>query len=244
MDLLIDIGNSRLKWAVAEGLDLTTGEPLVNSSVNAESLRVIWQLLAINPKRLGIACVGPTQLAQVAAEIARELWPAIDIHYARPRPQALGVINGYLHPEKLGVDRWLSMIAAFQTYQSALCVAGCGTAITIDMINVSGRHLGGLICPGLHLMKNALAVGTENLEPVLDQYPFSLAGFTDAAIYNGAVAAVCGAIEHAVRKQNFPLKVILTGGDSLLIAEQLSIPATVEYNLVLKGLALTMHYLC
>lgn len=244
MDILIDIGNSRLKWAVNGNLGLSIRSPMINPSINKELLTALWRDLPFVPERLGLACVGPDQLGQVTADAARELWPSIEIHYARSVSQQLGVSNGYRQPEKLGVDRWLSMIAAFHTYRSALCVAGCGTAITIDVIDASGRHLGGLICPGLRLMKHALAAGAEKLEPVLDHYPFALADFTDAAVYNGTLAAACGAIEHVVHQQNFPLQLILTGGDAALIAEQLGIPAAVENELVLRGLALYLGNLC
>ncbi len=241
MKLLIDLGNTRLKWAIAKTLDLAVQQPINNTEINPDVLFAAWRNLAPAPGCLGIACVGSSRLLETVVSVAKTLWPTITIHQAKSAASCLGVYNSYREPEKLGVDRWLSMIAGFNTYRSALCIVGCGTAITLDNIDSSGKHLGGLICPGLRLMRHALADGTENLKPVSRTFPFALANFTDAAIYNGTLAAACGFIGHTLKHQTEELQLLLTGGDADIVAAQLSRPCLIEPNLVLRGLALSIQ---
>ncbi|MBK8814023.1 MAG: type III pantothenate kinase [Methylococcaceae bacterium] len=241
MKLLIDLGNTRLKWAIANTLDLADQPPINNTEINPDTLFAAWRNLAPTPECLGIACVGSGRLLETVVSVATTLWPAITIYQAKSAAHCLGVYNSYPEPEKLGVDRWLSMIAGFNTYRSALCIVGCGTAITLDRLDSSGKHLGGLICPGLRLMRHALADGTENLKSVSRNFPFELANFTDAAIYNGALAAACGLIEHTLKHQTEELQLLLTGGDAGIIAAQLDRSALIEPNLVLRGLALSIQ---
>jgi type III pantothenate kinase len=88
-------------------------------------------------------------------------------------------------------------------------------------------------------MQQSLATGTANLNPIEADYPAGLADNTDAAIYNGVLYAACGIIEHALARQSAGLDLILTGGNAELIANNLLMPALIEPELVLKGLALT-----
>ena len=241
MKLLIDLGNTRLKWAIANTLDLTFQPPINNTEINPDTLIAAWRNLAPTPDCLAIACVGSSRLLETVVSVAKALWPAISIYQAKSSDHCLGVYNSYREPEKLGVDRWLSMIAGFNTYRSAVCIVGCGTAITLDSLGSYGKHLGGLICPGLRLMRNALADGTENLESVSQTFPFALANFTDAAIVNGTLAAACGLIEHMLKHQTEELQLLLTGGDADIVAAQLDRPVLIEPNLVLRGLALVLQ---
>ena len=75
------------------------------------------------------------------------------------------LINGYMEPERLGVDRWLAMLAVIEEEQPEvpICVIDCGSAITIDAVNAKGEHVGGLIVPGISMMRNALVKGTSGI---------------------------------------------------------------------------------
>jgi type III pantothenate kinase len=240
MNLLIDIGNTRLKWAITNELKIESGAPINNVELSREALIQAWHTFMFPPERLAIACVGPFQLLELVLSVAKELWPSIVIVRPQSEPQSTGVSNAYREPEKLGIDRWLTMTAAFSVYQKALCIVGCGTAITLDIIDSSGNHLGGLICPGLRLMRDALATRTENLEPINGFHPFGLANHTNAAIFNGTLAAACGLIEHVLKNQTEDFELLLTGGDAALVAAQLGRPVIIEPDLVLHGLALTL----
>jgi type III pantothenate kinase len=239
MNLLIDMGNTRLKWAVGNGLGLSIGQAISNVEINHDALVQLWQAITA-PNQIAISCVSAKQLLDLVISVANELWPEIPIIQAKSQAHGFGITNAYHEPEKLGVDRWLSMIAAFHKYRTALCIVGCGTAITVDVVDSSGKHLGGLISPGLRLMKAALAKGTENLSMGETVFPFGLATNTDAAIHNGTLSAACGLIEFALKDQPADLQLVLTGGDAEIIALHLSQARIIHPELVLNGLAITL----
>ncbi len=235
MNLLIDMGNTRLKWGGAKGGEIITGQSVVNARINRQELMALWQDIA-RPKRIAVSCVSATPLLEPVQAVAFELWPDADFILVKSQAQAFGVINAYPQPGKLGVDRWLSLIAVWQQYQSPACIVDCGTAITVDLIDADGRHQGGLISPGLTLMKKSLVLGTEALPFSETIHTFGLANDTEAAIYSGTLMAAIGLIEHVLAKQPKNRRLILTGGDAELIAGQLGISCTVDLDLVLRGL--------
>ncbi|MEI7839069.1 MAG: type III pantothenate kinase [Methylococcaceae bacterium] len=238
MNLLLDLGNSRLKWATAEGQSLQFEKSLPNVEITPQALRDVWQDL--QPEKIGISCVGKAELLNIILVVVRELWREIPIHFATTASQAFGVKNGYLQPEKLGVDRWLALIAVRQKTNAPVCVVDCGTALTVDVLNAAGEHQGGLICAGLTLMKTTLAFNTADLPLATSLYNGKLAIETEAAIYNGTLFAACGLIERVIQKLPANTVLFLTGGDAPIIAAQLAQPLTLETNLVLQGLAITL----
>lgn len=235
MNLLIDMGNSRLKWAFTTAGRILTGAPLANDRINRDELFRLWKGV-YRPRRIAVSCVSANRLLELVQSVARELWLDIEIILVRSQAQAFGVMNAYQQPEKLGVDRWLSLVAVWQQYHSAACIVDCGTAITVDLIDADGRHQGGLISPGLMLMKKSLGLGTEALPVSEASHELALANYTEAAIYSGTLMAAIGLIEHVLAKQSADLRLILTGGDAEFIAGQLDVTATVDSDLVLRGL--------
>lgn len=236
MILLVDIGNSRLKWAIADA-----GVVQHTASVDYREAGFIEQMLQVwsgidRPGQLAIATVAGQQVATAIVELANQLWPAIEISVPLAEAQAFGVINAYCRPEKLGVDRWLALLAAQRYYPGCSCIVDCGTAITIDFIEADGRHLGGLISPGLCLMKKALALNTAALPFSENQADASLAVATEAAIDNGTLMAAVGLVETVLRRQAKPYRLILSGGDAERLAGQLAVPAIIDSQLVFKGL--------
>ncbi len=238
MNLLVDLGNTRLKWATGNTVnDIVIGEAVTNSSLTHKKLIQLWRNIS-TPEKLAISHVAKKNYHDIVLAVATELWPNIRITTATAQIEAFGLINAYEQPEKLGVDRWLGMIATFNQYQSAFCLVGCGTAITVDLVDNSGKHLGGLISPGLRLMRESLHANTANLNLNVATYPFGLANHTDAAIYNGTLAAALGLIEINLKTHPDNLLLILTGGDADIIAGAISKSNIIEPNLVLQGLAI------
>lgn len=236
MNLLVDIGNSRLKWGWSKDRQIISGPSLINEQVNQATLYDLWRQILV-PDRLIISCVGARHQLEPVIETAALLWPAIKVITVTSQANAFGVINSYLQPEKLGVDRWLSLIATRKQYQNdAVCVVDCGTAITIDLLAADGHHQGGFIAPGLTLMKKSLEEGTCKLSFNNARHDFEPANNTEAAIYNGTLAACCGLIEHVLSAQAENIHLILTGGDALTIAGQLDVVSVIDQNLVLRGL--------
>ncbi|MGB4499112.1 MAG: type III pantothenate kinase [Methylococcaceae bacterium] len=234
MNLLLDLGNSRLKWAISENNQLQIEQTLTHFEITPQKLRTFWQDFL--PEKVGISSVGKAEILNIIITVAQELWNGIPIHFATSQAEFFDVKNSYLQPEKLGVDRWLALCAARQKTRFPICVVDCGTAITIDVLNENGEHQGGLICAGLTLMKNALASNTADLPFVNAVQKTGLAIQTEAAIFNGTLFSACGLIEKVMQTQTSNTKLFLTGGDAEIIASQLNYAFTLEKNLVLEGL--------
>jgi type III pantothenate kinase len=279
MNILIDIGNTRLKWIFADcaGLKHNNEQKDSNNLVNEfclanskavtsevekeaqEKLHIIspvyegvllyqqqnvcmellssWQLLPI-PQTVAIASVGATQLVSDMIELIKQLWPQVKLVIPKASSTAFGVVNAYPEAEKLGVDRWLALLAAHQFYPGFTCIVDCGTAVTIDVLTEQGLHLGGVICPGLHTMKQSLAVSTAGLGIYTQTHNFALASNTGSAIANGTLYAVVGMIEAVITQLPALNQLILTGGDAMEIAAHLRLKSWVDKKLVFKGLSL------
>ncbi len=238
MKLLLDMGNSRLKWAVYEQGQVLVGSSLPNQQISQSGLFALWRDLPA-PSQIAVACVGkPHALAEVQTAMAA-LWPASPVMLAASQAQAFGVSNAYPQAEKLGVDRWLALLAAHQHYPGGSTIVDCGTAITVDFLAADGLHQGGWICPGLALMKSALAHGTEQLPFADGDYQLQAANNTETAIANGVLAAAVGLISQAACRPN-PPQLVLTGGDAEVIAAHLPLAHQLDANLVFKGLAIML----
>ncbi|AMK74927.1 MULTISPECIES: type III pantothenate kinase [Methylomonas] len=236
MILLVDIGNSRLKWAQADGglLQATVFMDYRQADF-PERLREFWRHIAV-PGQLAIASVSEHAVTMLLVDMARSLWSGIEVIMPRASETAFNVKNAYAQPEKLGVDRWLALQAVHRYYPGDACLVDCGTAITIDFIETDGRHLGGLISPGLLLMKKSLAQNTAALPFSDDQADTSLAVVTAAGINNGTLLAAAGLVEAALARQPKAYRVVLSGGDAEILARHLSVPSIVDGDLVFKGL--------
>ena len=240
MNLLIDGGNTRLKWAMLQDGELLTSHALLNQQITRQQLIEAWKLQP-PPKRLAIACVSAAPLLDLMLAVAVELWPTVDIISVKSQAHAFGVHSAYQQPEKLGVDRWLTLVAVRNHYHKPACIVDCGTAITVDLIDADGGHQGGFISPGLTLMKKSLATGTAGLQFHETKYIVGPANFTESAIYSGTLLATVGLIEHVLSKQASATQLILTGGDAEIIATQLAIKPIIETDLVLRGLAVVLE---
>ena len=237
--MLVDIGNTRIKWGIAKNNNIVCGQSLVCRHLERKELLTAWKNIPL-PSDIVVSCVSSFETLELVRTVAKMLWPDIEIISAQTQSYAFGVHNGYKDAEKLGVDRWLALIAVRQHYQGNACIVDCGTAITIDLMDATGCHLGGLITPGLLLMKSALATGTEALMFDEKKHPIGLADTTHAGIYTGTLWSVIGLIEHILNNQPEFTSLILTGGDAELIAEQLKCQVIVDSNLVLRGLAIIL----
>lgn len=239
MNLLVDIGNTRIKWGMTATGHILTGPSFPADQLQHQRLADVWKNIS-RPVRLAMSCVSTAAIAEIVRSTALEFWPDIEIIQVNSQAQGFGVSNAYLHPEKLGVDRWLSLVAVRNQYQQPACIVDCGTAITVDLIDDKGRHQGGMICPGLTLMKKSLSEGTERLKFDQERHHMGPAICTEAAIYSGTLTAAVGLIEHVFSEQPKNSILILTGGDAQLVAEQLVDKVIVDADLVLRGLAIVL----
>lgn len=242
MILLIDAGNTRIKWALLEQ-GAALGAWNASGAVRHAD---IAQLPAAWSASLGGRAITRALLSNVAGSALRArlqlilpaALPAGAVTWFASVAQLAGVTNGYRTPSQLGCDRFAAAIAAHALAPGhAVIVANCGTATTIDAITPDGVFLGGMILPGLNLMSAALARNTAQL-PQVSAGPRHGAGFadnTDDAIASGCLAAQAGAIERAYA-QHGAEACLVTGGAAPYIAPALKVPHRLVDNMVLIGL--------
>lgn len=241
MKLLVDIGNSRVKWATMDKSGLSDSQSFQRSKTGIKAaLNKAWKSLN-DIEAVYVANVGGDKLGQQLAEWTEKNWQLSPV-FVKSEQKHFGVTNAYEEADKLGIDRWLSLIAARQHARQAQCVIDCGTAMTIDIVSKSGQHQGGMILPGLSLMRSSLTANTDALTEEPDAKEFkTLATNTFSAIQAGTLYSVTATLERIINdlRQNFKNQVrfIITGGD----AEQLLplLPDDVNHypDIVLKGLA-------
>ena len=155
MTLLVDVGNTALKWALLEDEALVLRGRLNVTELSSDAaLEQQWAVLA-PPRRVLIASVAATPVTVQISTWCRERWQS-EILTVQAQADSFGVRNAYRDPGRLGVDRWLAMVAARARGSEAACVVDCGSAVTVDVLDKEGAHLGGLIVPGLEMMKVSL----------------------------------------------------------------------------------------
>ena len=235
MKLLLDIGNSRIKWGLR-----VPGEWRRSGAVaNAEELGA----LDLAAQEAIAACVaGPERAAHIARTLKADL--GIPLRFLETPPEGGGIRIAYSDPASLGVDRWLAMVGArLQVPGEALCVVDAGTALTLDLVAADGRHMGGYILPGLELMISSLKQATGDLDRLsrsgdAESPPdVSPAVNTSDAMEHGAVLAMAGAVDRARAQLDSMATVVLTGGDAEILLSQIPAPVLVQPSLVLDGMA-------
>ena len=217
--LLLDGGNSQLKWAWVENGTFTevSRAPYRDlAKLGEEWLRFADE----DVKIVGCAVCGSVKKAMVEEQLTRP------VEWLSSMPQALGIRNHYRRPEEHGSDRWFNALGSRRFTQNACVVVSCGTAVTTDALTEDNHYLGGTIMPGFHLMKEAMALKTANLNrPIGKVYPFPTT--TPNAIASGMMDAVCGALMmmHGRLKDKTgggkPVDIIITGGGAARVVQAL-----------------------
>lgn len=247
MILLLDIGNSFIKWCwLDDGQLCDAGEVLHADAELAGVLDEAWQDLP-QPTAVWVSNVAGDELAEVLDLWLQQRWGLVP-HYATSREVWGDVRNAYDEPGRLGVDRWLALLAAYEISKQAVCIIDCGTAITVDVMTSSGQHLGGLIVPGLGMMRDSLYAGTDGVQEVAAESPAGglLACDTAGAVEGGSLYAVVAFIDRVCADMEMeldePMTCLLTGGDALDILPLLNAEVEHEPTLVLQGLALIAEF--
>lgn len=238
MSLLLDLGNTRIKW----------------SQLRADGRLAPVQSLAwaawpgAGPLFQGVPSAA-TVLAASVVGAEREAWVTRALRerglavpkWIRSPAAGCGVRNAYPEPTRLGVDRFLGMVTALHAGLAPCVMVGAGTALTLDALAADGRHLGGLIAPGLGLMQQSLQHATANLPDPGDAPVLECANSTGAAIVSGCWHAALGLIERFHARMSDALGgapgLVLAGGDATALASRLAVPSTLHVDAVLRGLA-------
>lgn len=243
MLLLIDAGNTRIKWALLDSVKTSAlGNWVQMGSLSHQELNDAdppWNKFAA--KRVVVSNVAGATLRDQLLRSFHVKHGAVE--WLVSEENKAGIKNQYRNPSQLGSDRFAAAIAARALFpEQALIIATCGTALTIDAVTAEGHFVGGLIAPGLKLMAHSLTQHTAQLPAITENRVLSayFSDHTEAAIVNGCLAAHAGAIEHAVREfaatSHAEPRCVVSGGAAKYIIPSLRIPHQFVDNLVLIGL--------
>ena len=224
MILAVDCGNSRLKWGLHEnGGWRKTGTVPVSELGRLEKS---WKRLVPADKVV---------VANVAGRSVRKKLETLFARGSMVPAWVKAVTNGYGRPDQLGPDRWAALIGAWSILRGPCLVVTAGTATTVDVLRGDGSFVGGVILPGVELMKRSLARNTAGLPLARGRFSAEPRNTADA-IETGCLLAQAGAIERAFATMEHGAACVLAGGAARLIARHLSIPVRLVDNLVLEGL--------
>tara|TARA_B100001059_G_scaffold236468_1_gene287150 strand:- start:2452 stop:3264 length:813 start_codon:yes stop_codon:yes gene_type:complete len=243
--LLFDIGNSYLKWGLHGKDGIYQTEAVSLESINRMGFDILAKKL---PDQLDVCCASNVAGKATAEKLKKFVNKHydIDINFVSSEKFGHGVTNGYQQPKRLGVDRWVAMIAAWSEIKSSLLIVDFGTALTLDAIDNKGVHLGGQIIPGLETMFNSLVTATSDINTSKLDFEYSVVSenffgkTTIEAIRGGSQNALIGALEGAVlsmQKDSLEPVIVITGGGAKDIPKNFFGKNTLfRPNLILDGL--------
>lgn len=234
--LIVDLGSTCVAWRQGD-----RNGRLVHGDYPGAMLA---GQIATPPRRVIVGSVAAAVAKEEFLAVARREWDLAP-EFLVATAAAHGVRNGYRQAERLGIDRWAALVAAFTRHGGPVLVADCGTALTVDCVDADGQHAGGLIAPGLGLMQRALLGGTrlgESNASVPGGLDEGFGRDTGEAISRGCLVMLAGALERARARSREACggegRLLLTGGDAEAVLPHLSAGWEAAPGLVLEGLAL------
>lgn len=257
MILTIDIGNSRIKWALwqAEKI-IARGAACYELNKIAEAFDQLFSAIE-KPSQVFAVCVAGNEIPRVLSEWVKQKWQR-QVDYLKTEKHYKNITNAYDQPEQHGADRWAAIIAGFQRFPgSAVCVISAGTAITFDLINKDGRHLGGYILPSYLTMHAALMADTANVTSELTMQfkqnnnssnnVSTIPDNTNDAVNQGLHKLLQAGIREfcqlAQQTMAGPVQIIITGGFAKTILSYPGMPEMIfEPDLVMQGLYNIMQH--
>lgn len=232
--LLVDVGNTRVKWAYADGGIISDVQARYHNGDAASAF------IGTSGRRTDSIWVSDVTDKSSRAKLRSRLrgFGGVEPHFVASEASHMDLVNGYVQPERLGVDRWLMLVAAWQEVRRPLCVVCVGTALTFDAVDENGRHLGGVIAPGLHAMQSAVLDSTRISVDCrhCSDYTDGLGLNTVECVRQGALNAVTGLVARLIGFQPRDAALFLTGGDANIVMSFLSHQWMWRPDLVLEGL--------
>ena len=244
MILVIDVGNTRLKWGWLEGTRLSEQRAVPHRDTDPSTWsRDVFDATQ-RPARVLISNVAGDAMAKTLHGLSKITF-GVDPEFIIPTRSFHELTNGYLDPSLLGPDRWLAVIGAWNLAHTALCVVDAGTAVKVDSVNAHGQHLGGLIVPGIQAMRETLLNKTNGVAPAMANSTPSSAGIlannTITAVTRGAVVAAAAMADRAAelveQSTGEHPQLFITGGDAGLIEDSMRTKGRIVPDLVLQGIA-------
>jgi type III pantothenate kinase len=234
----VDVGNSRIKWR------LRVDQREMRGTIDRERILHAAEWPTARPSRIRVSSVASREGALRLAERLQSRFGVVP-EFARTTRFAAGVTCGYEDPSRLGVDRWLSVLAARQLATGPFIVVGLGTAGTLDFVDAKGVHKGGFIVPGLRLMTEALLSGTADVHVAFEVSRSEEPGVnTEDAVRRGVVLMLSDFVNDSIRRFRATsadqIHVYVCGGDADVVASRIDVPVKIRPELVLDGLALAL----
>lgn len=234
---LFDLGNTRLKCAPLRA-DGSVGTVMALAHDADDFLQALDAAVPVGAVSASLASVASPALTLRVVEMLSARFHRLSL--ARSVSYLAGVRIAYADPARLGVDRFLALVAAHARGPQGWLVVGVGTALTVDLIGANGHHHGGRIGPSPALMRRALHVAAAHLPEHGGVYREFATDTTDA-LASGCEGAALGLVERSLRQGADLLGqapgLLLHGGGA--DALQPYFPAAVHApSLVLEGLAL------
>lgn len=228
--LLLDLGNTRIKSARWDGRRLS---PVTACEHGGDAAAAVIALDFSRIEQVWVASVFSGDANAALAERIRER-SGLHARFARSLAEQSGLHNAYAEPARLGIDRWLSMLALWRELGRGFIVASAGTALTLDIVDDSGQHRGGYIAPGLAAMQRAV-LGATRFEHRDRSQPYANTPGTDteACVREAALAAALGLLHH-LQSDDRPR--FLSGGDAPTLLHHLPQHWQHRPDLVLHGL--------
>lgn len=232
--LQFDVGNSSAKWRLVRHGSVTARGKYIPGD-NASWAVLLEQ--AAQPLQIWIASVASPDAESALEGRLFEQW-GVRPWFARTQAATGELRNSYAEPARMGVDRWLVMLAAWQRLKGRLCVVDAGSALTIDLVDASGQHEGGYIIPGPALMERALLLDTDRVRFAEDVgYQLSPGTSTAEAVRHGIALAGAGAVAMAIEHAGIdPSGLAFCGGGAEALMALLDLGGSHAPDLVFEGL--------
>lgn len=216
MILEFDLGNTRGKWRLLQGTKVMARGVVDDDGPLGMTVTVTGKVAHAR----AVSVAGSVRNDRLAAWVLAQY--GLELHFASAEGACAGVINGYAEPERLGVDRWAALIAAYVDAQADVLVVDAGTAMTLDVVTAAGKHQGGWILPGRRLALSGLSGHTAQISvEQADESGLAPGENTSQAVNRGIALAATGAIARVI--ENLPAVTVgyLTGGDAKWLAPML-----------------------
>lgn len=246
--LLLDVGNNRVKWARMQAGHYEYAGAIALQNLSVDSfLQQIWPE-DDKPQQVFISSVLDDEWMRLLRFYIGNSWSSTIIELVAEKEKN-GLTNGYQQPQRLGVDRWCALLGAWQLEHSAVCVVDAGTALTMDVVNIGGEHLGGLIAPGLKLMRDCLLQKSSHVNLLFKEADAHSADAdvgllgknTAQAVTGGTLWTLAASVERLQAQAHDlvggPMRCVITGGDAQALLPLLSGQWQYEADLVLQGLS-------
>lgn len=237
MMLLIDIGNSRLKWALSNGSDI--GEVTALEHAGEPAALISTMSSPLSDLKFAQVWIAHVMGAEHEHRIAEAAHARFSVHpqFARTQAKINGLQCAYAEPSRLGIDRWLMLLAAWSVVRGPCCVVSAGTALTFDAVSANGQHQGGFIAPGLTpMLKTTLGSTRFATYDIGAAYTEGLGQDTEACVRQGAFLAGLGAIQQGLRAAGSLDQKFICGGDAAAFLPHLGPGWQQRDELVLQGL--------